>query len=224
MRKFAGYGFNKSHAAAYSYVAYKTGWLKNYYPAEFLASSLSEVMTDPGEVSEDFDGCQTPRRQTLGPDINESEFNYTSPKTMEIRMGLGALKGVGSASCRSHQGRKRQERSVPRIPFDLVKRVGSQLITKKRLFRSLRWPVSLIPLSLIAVSGLKMLTLSCSLLRKMKRQPTSSASSEKSRPTKCRLRKLRLGANGLEWKKRTVRFGLLLLWSPAGSLPFRTQT
>lgn len=92
MRKFAGYGFNKSHAAAYSYVAYKTGWLKNYYPAEFLASSLSEVMTDPEKSLKILMDAKRHGVKLLGPDINESEFNYTSPKTMEIRMGLGALK------------------------------------------------------------------------------------------------------------------------------------
>jgi len=130
MRKFAGYGFNKSHAAAYSYVAYKTGWLKNYYPAEFLASSLSEVMTDPEKSLKILMDAKRHSVKLLGPDINESEFNYTSPKTMEIRMGLGALKGVGSAPAEAIKA-EREQNGPFKDPFDLVKRVGSQLITKK---------------------------------------------------------------------------------------------
>ena len=130
MRKFAGYGFNKSHAAAYSYVAYKTGWLKNYYPAEFLASSLSEVMTDPEKSLKILMDAKRHGVKLLGPDINESEFNYTSPKTMEIRMGLGALKGVGSAPAEAIKA-ERDKNGPFKDPFDLVKRVGSQLITKK---------------------------------------------------------------------------------------------
>ena len=130
-------------------------------------------------------------------------------------MGLGALKGVGSAPAEAIKA-ERDKNVRSRIP--LISSNGWALSSsRRRLFRSLRWPVSLIPLSLIAVSGLKMLTLSCSLLRKMKRQPTSSASSEKSRPTKCRLRKLRLGANGLEWKKNSTFWAstsLVTRWKP----------
>lgn len=132
MRKFAGYGFNKSHAAAYSYVAYKTGWLKNYYPAEFLASSLSEVMTDAEKMQKILVDAKKHNVKLLGPDINESEFNFTSPKSMQIRMGLGAIKGVGQAPADAIVA-ERAKNGPFKDMFDLAKRVGTQLITKKIL-------------------------------------------------------------------------------------------
>ena len=79
MRKFAEYGFNKSHAAAYSYVAYQTAWLKCYYPAEFIAANLCEVMLNSTKLFDYIADAQRHGIKVLPVDINASEFYFTAP-------------------------------------------------------------------------------------------------------------------------------------------------
>ncbi len=104
IEKFASYGFNKSHATRYSFIAYQTAYLKAYYPVEFMAALLTYDMGNTEKVIDYIDECKKMGIQVLAPDINESSCDFTAlfkvdEKTGEkkgiIRFGLGAVKGVG---------------------------------------------------------------------------------------------------------------------------------
>lgn len=94
MEKFAGYGFNKSHAAAYSYVAYQTAYLKVHHTAAFMAANLCMVMDDGDKMKTFIDDARANGVDTLMPDINTSEWFFSVPDETHIRFGLGAIKGV----------------------------------------------------------------------------------------------------------------------------------
>ncbi len=107
MELFAGYGFNKSHSAAYALIAYQTAWLKRHHPAEFLAATLSSDMDDTTKVQIFWRDCLENGLTVLPPDVNASGFRfepvadaYTAkgqpPRT--IRYGMGAVKGTGQAA------------------------------------------------------------------------------------------------------------------------------
>ncbi len=95
MEKFAGYGFNKSHAAAYSYVAYQTAYLKVHHTAAFMAANLCMVMDQADKMKALIDDAKANGITVLPPDINESEWFFTAPDTEHIRFGLGGIKGMG---------------------------------------------------------------------------------------------------------------------------------
>ncbi len=105
MEKFAGYGFNKSHAAAYSLVAYQTAWLKTHYPAEFMAATMSSDMDSTDKLVQFIEDCRANGLTILPPDVNASDYHFVAiPAGGEgghdaIRYGLGAIKGVGRAVC-----------------------------------------------------------------------------------------------------------------------------
>lgn len=94
MTDFAKYAFNKSHAAAYAYVAYQTAWLKYYYPVEFMAALMTSVIDNPGKVAEYIMVCRTMKIRILPPDINEGEGSF-SVSGGAIRYGLDAIKSIG---------------------------------------------------------------------------------------------------------------------------------
>ena len=98
MEKFAGYGFNKSHSAAYAVLTYQTAWLKAHYPAAFLAAVLSCDMDKTDKVVVGIDDCREMGIAVLPPDVNVSEFRFTVASDRSIRYGLGAVKGVGMAA------------------------------------------------------------------------------------------------------------------------------
>src|SRR5690606_8041016 len=105
MEKFAGYGFNKSHAAAYALVSYQTAWLKTHYPAEFMAAVLSADMDNTDKVVNLLGEARTLGLTVMPPDINASGHKFHAldadkPAAMSktIRYGLGALKGVGEGA------------------------------------------------------------------------------------------------------------------------------
>ncbi|MDO9601374.1 MAG: OB-fold nucleic acid binding domain-containing protein, partial [Rhodocyclaceae bacterium] len=98
MEKFAGYGVNKSHAAAYSLVAYHTAWLKRHYPAAFMAATLSSEMADTDKVQFFFLDAQANGISFLPPDINTGFVRFRPVDAKTIRYGLGALKGTGEAA------------------------------------------------------------------------------------------------------------------------------
>jgi DNA polymerase III subunit alpha len=95
MMKFAEYGFNRSHSAAYSLVAFQTAYLKANYPAEYMASVLTHNMNDIKKVTFFMEECKRMGLAVLGPDVNESAYKFTVNKKGEIRFGMGAIKGVG---------------------------------------------------------------------------------------------------------------------------------
>ncbi|MDO8314684.1 MAG: DNA polymerase III subunit alpha [Rugosibacter sp.] len=98
MEKFAGYGFNKSHAAAYSLVAYQTGWLKCHHPAAFAAATLSSEMANTDKIQFFFKDAIDNDLSFLPPDINASGVRFHPVDSKTIRYGLGALKGTGEAA------------------------------------------------------------------------------------------------------------------------------
>jgi DNA polymerase-3 subunit alpha len=97
MEKFAEYGFNKSHSAAYAYVAYQTAYLKAHYPVEFMAALLTEDMENTDKVIKNINEIRNMEIAILPPDINESSRDFTVHEK-DIRFGLGAVKGVGGAA------------------------------------------------------------------------------------------------------------------------------
>ena len=98
LEKFAGYGFNKSHAAAYAMVAYQTAYLKTHYPAAFLAASMSADMNNTDNIQIFFEDCKPNGVELLAPDINQSGFEFIPTNTTQILYGLGAIKGTGLAA------------------------------------------------------------------------------------------------------------------------------
>lgn len=98
LEKFAGYGFNKSHAAAYALVAYHTAFLKTHYPAAFLAATMSADMNNTDSVHIFYDDCAANKVEVLPPDVNESEFKFKPISRTQVLYGLGAVKGTGWAA------------------------------------------------------------------------------------------------------------------------------
>ena len=98
MEKFAGYGFNKSHSAAYALLSYQTAWLKAHYPAEFMAAVLSADMDNTDKVVGLIEDCHEQNVKVLPPDINRSIYQFSVPDVRSVLYGLGALKGVGEAA------------------------------------------------------------------------------------------------------------------------------
>ncbi len=98
MEKFAGYGFNKSHSAAYALVAYQTLWLKRHYPAAFMAAVLSADMDNTDKVVTLIEECRGMRLRPLPPAINRSQYRFTVAGEATLVYGLGAIKGVGQSA------------------------------------------------------------------------------------------------------------------------------
>ena len=101
MEKFAGYGFNKSHSAAYALVSYQTAWLKTHYPAEFMAAVLSADMDNTDKIVTLIDECREMKLEVLPPDVNRSDYKFTPSTDGVVFYGLGAVKGVGQAAIES---------------------------------------------------------------------------------------------------------------------------
>jgi DNA polymerase-3 subunit alpha len=95
MEKFASYGFNKSHAAAYALVAYHTAFLKRHYPAAFLAATMSADMNNTDNVHVFYDDSLANGLEVLPPDINQSTFRFKPLNEKQVLYGLGAIKGTG---------------------------------------------------------------------------------------------------------------------------------
>ncbi|MAC98650.1 MAG: DNA polymerase III subunit alpha [Pseudomonadales bacterium] len=95
VEKFAGYGFNKSHSAAYGLVSYQTAWLKAHYPAPFMAAVLSADMHNTDKVVTLIEECRSMKLRIKVPDVNVSEYKFTVDDAGDVVYGLGAIKGVG---------------------------------------------------------------------------------------------------------------------------------
>ncbi|MBS3800443.1 MAG: DNA polymerase III subunit alpha, partial [Thioalkalivibrio sp.] len=98
MEKFAGYGFNKSHSAAYALVAYQTAWLKAHYPAPFMAAVLSADMDNTDKVVGLIEECRNMGLEVRPPDVNQSDYRFTCRDARTVVYGLGAIKGVGESA------------------------------------------------------------------------------------------------------------------------------
>ena len=132
MEKFAGYGFNKSHAAAYSLVAYQTAWLKKHYPAEFMAATLSSDMDKTDKVVAFLDECRTLELEVLPPEVNASEYMFVATDARTVRYGLGAIKGVGRGACEAIST-ERADGGAFRDLLDFCKRVDSSKLNRRAL-------------------------------------------------------------------------------------------
>jgi DNA polymerase-3 subunit alpha len=127
---FASYAFNKSHSTCYAWIAYQTAFLKANYPAEYMASVLSNNMNDIKQVSFFMEECKRMGVPVLGPDINESQYLFTVNKEGAIRFGLGAIKGLGSAPVEAIVTERETNGFFTSI-FDLAKRINLRLCNKK---------------------------------------------------------------------------------------------
>lgn len=132
MEKFAGYGFNKSHSAAYALVSYQTAWLKAHYPAAFMAAVLSADMDNTEKVVTMIDDCRQLGLHIVPPDINASDYKFTVDEENRIVYGLGAIKGAGEAALDIILLERQTAGRFSSI-VDLCKRVRSQKITRRIL-------------------------------------------------------------------------------------------
>ena len=132
MEKFAEYGFNKSHSAAYALVAFQTAWLKAHYPAAFMAAVLSADMDNTDKVVTLLDDCRQLNLQVLPPDINRSDFQFTVDDKNRIIYGLGAVKGAGEAAL-SVMVEERNQHGAFTSLADLCKRCSSQKVNRRVL-------------------------------------------------------------------------------------------
>ncbi|OTG85360.1 DNA polymerase III subunit alpha [Acinetobacter sp. ANC 4558] len=132
MEKFAGYGFNKSHAAAYALVAYQTAWLKAHYPAEFLSAVMSSEMQNTDNVVFLIDDCRNNKLEVLPPSVNMSLYHFHASNPHTIVYGLGAIKGVGEAAMQSVIDSRIQDGPYQDL-FDFCHRIDLKKINKRTL-------------------------------------------------------------------------------------------
>lgn len=132
---FASYAFNKSHSTCYAYVAFQTAYLKAHYPAEYMASVLSNNMNDIKQVTFFMEECQRMGVPVLGPDVNESNYKFTVNQKGEIRFGMGAIKGVGEAAIESIILERKENGPYSNV-YDFAERVNLRAVNKKN-FESL---------------------------------------------------------------------------------------
>jgi DNA polymerase III subunit alpha len=130
MQDFAKYGFNRSHAAAYSLIAYQTAYLKAHYPAEYMAAVLTHNLTDIKKITFFIDECRRQQIRVLGPDVNESDEDFTVNDKGEIRFGLAAIKGVGENAVISII-EERNARGFFKEVFDMAKRVNLRTVNRR---------------------------------------------------------------------------------------------
>jgi DNA polymerase-3 subunit alpha len=131
---FGRYGFNKSHAVAYSVISYHTAWLKAHHPAEFMAALLSSSIGDTDSVVKFINEAREIGIEVLAPDVNESGYKFTVIGEKKIRFGLGAIRNVGRSAIDSILGAKR-ERPFASF-YDLCDRVDLRMCNK-RVFEAL---------------------------------------------------------------------------------------
>ncbi|TGE84129.1 DNA polymerase III subunit alpha [Pseudoalteromonas sp. KS88] len=130
VEKFAGYGFNKSHSAAYALVSYQTLWMKTHYPAEFMAAVMSADMDNTDKIVILVDECENMKLTLLPPDVNAGEFKFTVNQQGEIVYGIGAIKGVGEAPVEAIL-EARSEGGPFKDLFDFCARVDLKRLNKR---------------------------------------------------------------------------------------------
>ncbi|MBU1214121.1 MAG: DNA polymerase III subunit alpha [Gammaproteobacteria bacterium] len=132
MEKFAGYGFNKSHAAAYSVVAYQTAYLKCHYPAAFMAATLSSEMDNTDKVSFFYQDTALQGVQILPPDINSSLYRFTPTDEKTMAYGLGAVKGTGEAAVENIVAARKEGGPFTDL-FDFCRRVDKRVVNRRAI-------------------------------------------------------------------------------------------
>ena len=130
--KFANYGFNKSHAVAYSFVAYQTAYLKAYYPAEFLAANLKNEFENTDKVTKFLEDCRKLRIEVLPPDVNNPSLHFEA-ENGKIKFGMSAIKNVGMPAVKEIiAARDRLGRNFNSI-FDFCANTDNRIVTKRAL-------------------------------------------------------------------------------------------
>ncbi len=131
MEKFAGYGFNKSHSAAYALVSYQTAWLKHHYPSEFMASVLSSELQNTDKIVTLIDECRNINVEFTPPDINNGKYLFSVDSQSRIVYGLGAIKGLGEGPVEAIL-EARKEKPFTDL-FDFCLRTDSRKVNKRAL-------------------------------------------------------------------------------------------
>ncbi len=129
---FASYAFNKSHSTCYAWIAYQTAYLKAHYPAEYMASVLSNNMNDITQVTFFMEECRRMGLQVLGPDVNESKSGFTVNGQGEIRFGMAAIKGAGTAAVEEII-KERISKGPYKNIFEFAKRVNTRTLNKRSM-------------------------------------------------------------------------------------------
>jgi len=129
MEKFAGYGFNKSHAAAYALVAYQTAYLKAHHPAAFMAATLSGDLDNTDKVRTFYVDTLQQNIRVLPPDVNSSGYAFSPVDSSTIAYGLGAIKGTGEAAIASIV--KAREQGAFKDLFDFCRRVDKRIVNRR---------------------------------------------------------------------------------------------
>ncbi|HEX3848936.1 MAG TPA: DNA polymerase III subunit alpha [Steroidobacteraceae bacterium] len=135
MEKFAGYGFNKSHSAAYALLSYQTAWLKAHYPESFMAAVLSADMDKTDKIVTLIDECTGMGLKVEPPDVNESVYAFQVSGPMSIRYGMGAIKGVGASAVEAII-QERADHGRFETLSDLCRRIDLQRVNR-RVFEAL---------------------------------------------------------------------------------------
>ncbi len=130
MEKFAGYGFNKSHAAAYSLLAYHTGWLKVHYTAEFFCANMTVEMDNTDKLKVLFEDAQKMGLSFEPPNINRGHYRFEPISDQEIRYGLGAIKGTGQQAIEAIVAAREQGGPFTSL-YDFCRRVDRSRLNKR---------------------------------------------------------------------------------------------
>jgi DNA polymerase-3 subunit alpha len=133
MEKFAGYGFNKSHAAAYALLAYQTAYMKAHHASAFIAANLSAVMDDTDKVRQFYDDAVANGVKIVAPDINASGFRFEPLDARTVRYGLGAVRGTGEGAIDSILAARGGEKSGGAFTdlYDFCRRVDRRLVNRR---------------------------------------------------------------------------------------------
>ncbi len=129
---FAQYAFNKSHSTCYAFVAFQTAYLKAHYPAEFMSAVLTHNLSNIDKVTFFMEESKRMNIPVLGPDVNESQYNFAVNKKGEIRFGLGAVKGVGESAVAAIIDERNAVGPFRNI-FDLTQRITNRAANKRCL-------------------------------------------------------------------------------------------
>jgi len=132
MEKFAGYGFNKSHSAAYALLSYQTAWLKQHHPAAFMAAVLSADMDNTDKVVNLIEECRQMKLKVVPPDVNRSFHRFTALDKKTILYGMGAIKGVGTSAIDSLLDERDCNGNFKNIE-DLCRRVVGRKVNRRVL-------------------------------------------------------------------------------------------
>jgi DNA polymerase-3 subunit alpha len=130
MERFAGYGFNKSHAAAYALVAYQTAFMKAHHPAAFAAANMSSAMDDTDKLRVFFEDARQNGIAILPPDVNASDYRFVPVSRNAVRYGLGGIKGVGEGAILSLIQARHGEGPFASL-FDFCLRVDRRLANRR---------------------------------------------------------------------------------------------